>query len=84
MSSHVNSQELTAAFKAVGAVASDILVFHSSLKSLGYMEGGAQAVIDSALDAVSPNGTIAVPTLWYSGKDPTQREECFDVHTSPA
>ena len=39
-----------------------ILLVHSSLKALGYIEGGADTVIDSLSELV-PNGTLVMPTL---------------------
>lgn len=47
----------------LGVTDGDILLFHSSLKSFGYIEGGADAVIDGALLAVGDRGTLAAPTL---------------------
>lgn len=48
---------------ALGVTDGDILLFHSSLKSFGYIEGGADAVIDGALLAVGDRGTLVAPTL---------------------
>jgi len=42
----------------------DTLFVHSSLKSLGYVEGGAAAVIKALQDAVGPEGTLLVPTYY--------------------
>ena len=39
------------------------VLVHSSLSSFGYVEGGADTVIDALLDAVGPGGTVLVPTL---------------------
>jgi len=47
----------------VGVVAGDTLFFHSSLSSMGHVVGGPDTVIDGFLDAVGPEGTVAVPTL---------------------
>jgi aminoglycoside 3-N-acetyltransferase len=37
-------------------------LLHSSLKSIGYVEGGAQTVIEAILDVISSSGTLVVPT----------------------
>lgn len=42
------------------------VLLHSSLKSIGYVEGGAKTVIEAILEVVSLSGTLIVPT--YSGK----------------
>ena len=51
------------ALRTLGVTDGDILLFHSSLKSFGYIEGGADAVIDGALLAVGDRGTLVAPTL---------------------
>jgi len=47
----------------LGLAAGDVVFFHSSLKSLGWVEGGADAVVDAFLDVVGPKGLVIVPTL---------------------
>ena len=84
MGSEVSRPDIAAAFRGVGAHPGDLLLFHSSLKSMGHVDGGPQTVIDGALDAVSPGGTVVVPTLWYKGKPAEHREEDFNLKTSPA
>jgi aminoglycoside 3-N-acetyltransferase len=41
------------------------LVVHSSLSSLGQVEGGADAVIDALLEAIGERGTLAMPTFTF-------------------
>jgi aminoglycoside 3-N-acetyltransferase len=58
------TRESIAADRArVGVEPGDVIFLHSSLKSLGWVEGGAEAVVDAFLDAVGAEGLIAVPTL---------------------
>lgn len=49
-----------------GVRTGDKVVVHSSLRALGPVEGGADAVIDALLAAVGPRGTLAMPTFNYS------------------
>jgi len=49
---------------------------------MGMVEDGPRTVIDGALEAAAPHGTIAMPTLWYHVT--SQRPEDFDVRTSPS
>lgn len=79
----VDSAAVRAAFAAVGAVPGDTVVFHGSLKSMGWVEGGVAAVLDGVLLAAAPGGTVAVPTLWYDDT-PARRAEDFDIAASPA
>jgi aminoglycoside N3'-acetyltransferase len=56
-------ESLAADLARLGIETGDVVWFHSSLKSLGWVEGGAEAVVNAFLDAVGPEGLIAVPTL---------------------
>jgi aminoglycoside N3'-acetyltransferase len=40
----------------------DAVLLHSSLKSVGYVDGGASTVIDAIIEALGPSGTLIVPT----------------------
>ena len=60
---NVIKEEITKAIKDLGIISSDTVIVHSSLKSLGYVEGGPDAVIDGILDVLLPDGTLVFPTL---------------------
>ena len=53
----------------------DHLILHSSLKSIGYVDGGAKTVIEAISDAITPTGTLAVPTYSMKG---TMYQTCQD------
>lgn len=59
----VTRQDIREAMERAGVEQGGILLFHSSLKSFGHVEGGADAVIDGMLDALGPEGTLVAPTL---------------------
>ena len=61
MTTVVYSDILNAA-KALEIQSTDTLIIHSSMKSLGYVEGGPDTVIDAFLEAVK-DGTLLFPTL---------------------
>jgi aminoglycoside 3-N-acetyltransferase len=50
----------------LGVKKGDNVLIHSSLKRIGFVQGGAKTVIDALLEVVSSSGTLVVPT--YSGK----------------
>jgi aminoglycoside 3-N-acetyltransferase len=54
--------DLTDELRFAGLQTGDLVLVHSSLRSLGFVVGGAQAVVGALLDAVGPTGTIVVPT----------------------
>lgn len=56
----------------LGVAPADTLLVHSSLRSLGWVCGGAQAVVQALTDAVGPQGTLAVPTQTPDNSDPAQ------------
>ncbi|MCJ7750674.1 MAG: AAC(3) family N-acetyltransferase, partial [Armatimonadetes bacterium] len=49
----------------LGLAEGDVVFFHSSLTSLGWVDGGAEAVVDAFLDVVGPDGLVIVPTLTF-------------------
>jgi aminoglycoside 3-N-acetyltransferase len=78
---HVIQADLAEGFRRVGVQRGDILYCHSSLSRFGYVEGGADAVVDALLEVVGSDGTVAMPAGTYSlGKDGT----VFDVRNSPS
>ena len=64
---HVTRAVLTADLARLGIAHGDTLFVHSSLKSLGYVEGGAAAVVHALQDAVGPQGTLLLPTYYLPG-----------------
>ncbi|WP_305822844.1 AAC(3) family N-acetyltransferase [Massilia brevitalea] len=60
----VTRAELARDLARMGVARGDTLFVHSSLKSLGYVDGGAAAVVGALQDAVGPEGTLLVPTYY--------------------
>jgi aminoglycoside 3-N-acetyltransferase len=69
--------------RGLGVRAGDVLLVHSSLKRFGHVEGGVEAVIDALLDAVSPGGTVMVPTLTGTASHGPADPPVLDVVNSP-
>ena len=63
----VTKADLVDGFHELGLVERDTVMVHSSLRSLGHVEGGAKAVVDALLETIGPSGTLVVPTLSFSG-----------------
>ncbi len=64
-----------------GLTRGDVVIVHSSLKSLGVVDGGADTVIDALLDVIGEEGTLCVPTIIHTSGIP---REPFDMDTSPS
>ena len=61
-SKRVDRQRITFDLGALGVQEGVVLMVHSSLSAIGYVEGGPQAVIDALQQAVGPSGTVVMPT----------------------
>lgn len=59
----VHSADISHALLDLGLKPGDICLFHSSFKSFGHVEGGAQAVIDAFESVLGKEGTLVAPTL---------------------
>ncbi|MGQ4332124.1 aminoglycoside N(3)-acetyltransferase [Streptomyces hayashii] len=66
----VTQDSLAAELRGLGVAAGEILLVHSSLRSLGWVCGGAVAVVRGLLDALGPDGTLVVPTQTGDLSDP--------------
>lgn len=53
---------LTRDLRALGVVEGATVIVHSSLSSLGYVAGGAQAVVEALRACVGDDGTLVMPT----------------------
>ena len=58
--------ELMREFKKIGISEGMALEVHSSLSSFGYIEGGANTVIEALMECVGENGSIFMPALRLS------------------
>ena len=59
----LTKQEMVASLRALGIKEGDTVVVHSSFKSLGPVDGGAETVVAAFLEAVGAEGTVVFPTL---------------------
>ncbi|OQR63260.1 AAC(3) family N-acetyltransferase [Streptomyces maremycinicus] len=66
----VTRDTLAGELRALGVEPGEILLVHSSLRSLGWVCGGAVAVVRGLLDAIGPDGTLVVPTQSGDLSDP--------------
>ena len=63
---NVTRESIADDLSRLGIEKGDVVFLHSSLKSLGWVEGGADAVIAAFLDVVGSDGLVIVPTLSFT------------------
>jgi aminoglycoside 3-N-acetyltransferase len=68
-------QDILAGLLALGVQRGDLLEVHSSLSSLGWVQGGAETVIQALMDAVGPGGTLVMPAIPVSPPVPLTEKE---------
>ena len=59
----VTKEDIKRSLRRLGLQEGDLCIVHSSLKSFGYVDGGAQTVIDAFEEVLGKEGTLAMPTL---------------------
>ena len=72
----VTKDDIKRGLRQLGLKRGDVVGVHSSLSSLGYVKGGADAVVDALLETVGEQGTIVMPTYSTNREkvELTQRE----------
>ncbi|WP_274363021.1 aminoglycoside N(3)-acetyltransferase [Paenibacillus thermotolerans] len=79
----VNLERLVQDLRHLGLQEGDQVLVHSSLSSIGQVDGGADTVIDALLSAVGPNsGTVLVPTLTGTSNDSKLHPPHFHARAS--
>ncbi len=76
----LTKQDLIMGFSRLGLKAGDIVLVHSSYKSLGSVQGGPQTVIDALLEVLTPDGTLIMPTFNFN----FNKGEPWDVLKTPS
>lgn len=59
----LTQSEIVADLRNLGLRAGESVMLHSSLSSLGLVEGGAEAVVAALLEASGPGGTLVAPAF---------------------
>lgn len=73
-------QQLKQQLKEMGIERTDSLLVHSSMKSLGVVEGGADTLIDALMESVS-EGMLLMPA--HTWKQMSEEHSFFDPETEP-
>ena len=62
--------DITEAFQNIGLNKGDTVMVHTALSQIGYVCGGARAVIEALIEVVGDEGTIMMPTQSWKNLDP--------------
>ena len=66
----ITKQEIKNKLKSAGLTEKDTVIVHTSLSSIGYVCGGAQAIIEALIETVGNDGTIVMPAQSWKNLDP--------------
>lgn len=82
----VTANKISAGIQALGITSGDLVLVHSSLRSMGTVQGGADTIIDSFLDIIGGKGTLVMPAFSFiwDKKEEKMIVPPFNVHTSPS
>jgi len=75
---------ITTALRNIEIREGDVVLVHSSLSRLGYVEGGANTVLSGLLKVVGSTGTVGAPTFWGNTSKYVKGARTFDVNNSPS
>lgn len=67
----VTQADIAEELRSVGLNRGDVVLVHSSLRSMGFVVGGAQAVVAALFDVVGTRGTVVVPTHSGAWSEPS-------------
>lgn len=82
----LRKEQLICDLARAGIGTGDSLLVHSSLSKLGYVEGGAETVVNALLDVIGPEGTLLMPSFPASGRnrDYILQNPVFDINVTPS
>lgn len=66
----VTTATITSDLTTLGIDSGDTLLVHASLSALGWVVGGAQAVVDALMETLSADGTLVMPSFTSQYSDP--------------
>ena len=82
----LNRKRIVQAFRELGMQDGMTVCVHASLSRLGYIEGGADAVVDSLFEVLGEHGCIVMPTFSMIGtmRGYLDAGNVFDVRSTPS
>jgi aminoglycoside 3-N-acetyltransferase len=68
----ITKKRLVEDFRKAGISPGDTLIVHSSMRTIGWIVGGAVTVIEALMEAVSDQGTLVMPTQSTDNGEPSR------------
>lgn len=65
MATVVTQADIVSGLRGAGVGKGDLLFVHTAMSKFGYVEGGAETVVRALLNAVGPEGTLAMPGFTF-------------------
>lgn len=82
----ISEVDLIEDLQKAGIQAGDTLLVHAALSKIGYVENGAQTVVDAILKVIGPNGNLLMPVSPNAGLqlDYIRQLDTYDVKKTPS
>ena len=80
----LTKEDIKKFLSGAGLKKGDVVILHSSLGRIGYIEGGADTIIDAFLEILGNGGALVRPSVSTPPYDKEKKEYFFDVKNTPA
>src|SRR6476646_2995873 len=82
----ITKEQLKLDLQKIGLRKGDSVLVHSSLSKIGFVENGAQALVDALAEVVGNEGNLLFPTFPAAGRNKTYLESdpLFDILNTPS
>ncbi|HUT80742.1 MAG TPA: AAC(3) family N-acetyltransferase [Candidatus Bathyarchaeia archaeon] len=77
--SPITVKSLIKDFQTIGLKKGDIVIVHSSMSKIGWIAGGPETIVDALMEVITPEGTIAMPSMTTGNTDP----QCWNYPPVP-
>ncbi|MBN2457005.1 MAG: AAC(3) family N-acetyltransferase [Sedimentisphaerales bacterium] len=81
-SNNVSKEEIVTSLKQTGLKLGDVVFVHSAMRTLGWVDGGAQTVVSAFLEVIGERGTLVVPTFTFAHE--AEEEPIIDPANDPS
>lgn len=80
----ISKEDIKKELMKAGLKKGDAVIVHSSLSRIGFLENGADTLIDAFLEVVGENGLMVMPAFSSLNYDEKKKIYVFDVKKTPA